>query len=690
MLASLSFAPLLPLPVLLVLAGLGLLVLAPGLIRRQRGAVLRALALLVLMALLADPQLRLEEREDVATVVALVVDESASQTLGNRAAVTAAARAALVARLPEIGNIDLRIIEASDTTEDGTRLFEALSRGLETVPPERLGAVIALSDGLAHDVPETLDALGIAAPFHLLLTGRADEFDRRIAVTEAPRFSLVDQAQTIAYQVLAEGSGGPDRPAEVVVRRDGEEIDRRLATPGTTVRLPVTVTHAGETLVEIALQPAEGELSDVNNRAVIRIEGIRETLRVLLVSGEPHAGERVWRNLLTSDAAVDLVHFTILRPPDKQDGTPINELSLIAFPTRELFVDQISGFDLIIFDRYQMRNVLPPIYFQNIARYVEEGGALLVAAGPEYAGEASIARSALAEILPARPSGTWSEAGFVPRVTETGARHPVTARLPGAGGTVPAWSRWFRAIDAQIWSNDAVPALADERGAPILLLDHVGRGRVALMLSDQVWLWARNFEGGGPHLPLLRRLAHWLMGEPELAEERLTARTLGEALVIERNSLAEEAGPVTVTDPSGQSRSIALQGGEGGRFTARIPADRLGLWTVTDGALTALAHVGPLDPTEYRDVVSTPERLAPLAEVDGSVRRIGDDANAPLLPRLAMIGRSGPAAGADWIGIRRTGASVLTDVRALPLASGLAVLAVCLALLAGLWWREGR
>ena len=147
---------------------------------------------------------------------------------------------------------------------------------------------------------------------------------------------------------------------------------------------------------------------------MVSIDGVRDKLRVLLVSGEPHAGERTWRNLLKSDASVDLVHFTILRPPEKQDGTPINELSLIAFPTRELFQQKIKEFHLIIFDRYARQGVLPIIYFDNIARYVQEGGAVLVAAGPDYASPTSIWRTPLEQILPAEPSGR-TDRDAVPR-----------------------------------------------------------------------------------------------------------------------------------------------------------------------------------------------------------------------------------------------------------------------------------
>ena len=167
-----------------------------------------------------------------------------------------------------------------------------------------------------------------------------------------------------------------------------------------------------------------------------------------MVSGQPYPGLRVWRNLLKADPAVDLVHFTILRPPEKQDGTPIRELALIAFPSRELFEVKLKEFDLIIFDNYSRRGLLPLIYLENIARYVEEGGALLEAAGPQFAEPLSLYRTPLARVLPGRPTGETFERGFRPVVTEAGQRHPVTAGLAAASGE-PDWGRWFRQLDVE-------------------------------------------------------------------------------------------------------------------------------------------------------------------------------------------------------------------------------------------------
>ena len=313
-------------------------------------------------------------------------------------------------------------------------------------------------------------------------------------------------------------------------------------------------------------------------------------------------GERTWRNLLKSDANVDLVHFTILRPPEKQDGTPINELSLIAFPTRELFQQKINEFQLIIFDRYARQGVLPIIYFDNIARYVREGGAVLVAAGPDYASPTSIWRTPLDSVLPAEPSGNLTEVAFKPMLTDLGKRHPVTRGLDG-GLADPNWSRWFRIVDTRTVNGTSVMHGPDDK--PLMVLSREGEGRVALLLSDHIWLWARGYEGGGPQIDLLRRLSHWLMKQPDLEEEALRLTAGPRKLTIQRQTMADAAGEITLTAPSGTTRTFALDQESPGVWRKTVDANELGLWRATDGKLTALANLGPANPREFSEVTST-------------------------------------------------------------------------------------
>jgi hypothetical protein len=409
---------------------------------------------------------------------------------------------------------------------------------------------------------------------------------------------------------------------------------------------------------------------------------------VLLVSGEPHAGERTWRNVLKSDAAVDLVHFTILRPPEKQDGTPINELSLIAFPTRELFEEKIGEFDLIIFDRYQSRGVLPIVYYDNLARYVREGGAVLVAAGPDYAANGSLYRTPLGPVLPAVPTGEIIEQPYRATISEVGMRHPVTRDLPGSRSDPPAWSEWFRLVDTDAIAGDI--AMTGPDGRPLLVLAHEGEGRVAMLLSDHAWLWARGYDGGGPHAALLRRLLHWLMREPELEEEALTAHSEGRTLVVERQTLADTPPEVAVTGPTGEPEPMTLTEAEPGLWRGTIEDAPLGLHRAESGALTALAHVGPANPAEFQDVISTTERLAPIADATGGSSRRLSGQNNDQIPRIATVSSRAPAEGRDWIGLRRSEQTVLKSVDQLPLLGGLLGLALLVGAFAALWYREAR
>jgi hypothetical protein len=657
-------------------------------VSRSRGAVVRALALALIVLALANPSLTREDRDPLSSVAVVVVDKSPSQNFGERARQTEEARAAIVGRLSRVPGLDVRVIEAgqSDGETDGTRLFTALGSALADVPSDRIAGAIMITDGRVHDVPADASALGFAAPVHALITGSKDERDRRVALIAAPRFGIVGQSQTVTYRVEDQGAG--QTTAQVTVRRDGDVIETRTVAVGRPQQADIPIPHAGANIVEIEAAPLPDELTTVNNRAVVTIDGVRDKLRVLLVSGEPNAGERTWRNLLKSDASVDLVHFTILRPPEKQDGTPINELSLIAFPTRELFQQKIGEFQLIIFDRYAHQGVLPIMYFDNITRYVRDGGALLVAAGPDYASPTSIWRTPLDAILPAEPSGSVTERGFHARLTELGKRHPVTRDLEGSDSDPPHWSRWFRLVDTRNGTGTAVMQGPDKK--PLLILSREGEGRVALLLSDQLWLWARGFEGGGPHLDLLRRLSHWLMKEPDLEEEALRLTASGHELLVRRQTMAEEVADVTLTSPSGATRTLKLAPVEPGVWQGSVPANELGLWRATDGKLNALVSIGPANPREFAEVTSTTNVLQPIAAATGGDSRRLDNGSGVSVPRILAVRSGDTYHGDDWIGLKMRDASVVRGIGVLPVFAGLLGLLLLLGSLVGTWAREGR
>jgi hypothetical protein len=679
-----AFAPHITPGLLWALIAVAVILTGYAFFARARGAWTRALALLVLILAVANPLIVRQSREPLSDIVAIVVDHSQSMDIGSRRADADKAVAELKKKLAGEKNLDVRVavVTTNASGEDnGTQAFTALNALLADVPPSRVAGAILVTDGEVHDAPAKL---GGGAPLQALIVGRRGERDRKLTVVDAARYAIVGQTAQIVVRVddLGGGKGGPTR---VALRIDGSDAGALSVLLGRNTPISVPIAHEGESVVEIEAEPGPQELTLQNNRAVVAINGVRDRLRVLLISGEPNAGERVWRNLLKGDPSVDLVHFTILRPPEKQDETPLKELSLIVFPTQELFAEKLDGFDLVIFDRYSEHGILPLAYFENISAYVYNGGALLVSAGPEFAGPMSIYRTPLAAVLPAQPGGEIVTRPFKPVVTPDGLAHPVTRDLPGANTdkTPPSWGRWFRLIGAEKITGATVMSGNDK---PLLVLDRIGKGRVAELLSDQGWLWARGFEGGGPEAELLRRLAHWLMKEPELEEERLTAAIAGGDIVIERRTMAAAAAPVILTDPSGKQTSIALSKIEPGIWRGQAKADELGLYRVTDGKLSAVAAAGPLNPKEVADMRASDAILRPVAEQSGgSVHWLADG-----MPDIRRIERGHRMAGDDWIGIAANKASRVTSVEQTPLLPAWAALLLLLGTLMLAWRQEGR
>ncbi len=687
--ANIVWSPLVPWEFLTALGILAALILVYGAFRRARGVIWRALSIAILLAALFNPSLVYEEREPQSDIAVIVVDDSPSQQIGDRRQKRDAALASIERRLRSEPNLEMRVIHAGAAARDGaddpgTRLFEAVSRALGDVPRERLAGVILLTDGQVHDA-DTAESLGLKAPVHALLTGARNEADRRLVVQAGSPYAIVGKPIEIKFRV--EDAPGAKGTARVTIRRDGN--------PARTVTVPVngegkaeiTLNRAGPTVLEIEAEPGPDELTLDNNRAVLTLNGVRDRLKVLLVSGEPHPGERTWRTFLKSDPSVDLVHFTILRPPEKQDNTPLNELALITFPVRELFEVKLNQFDLVIFDRYRRRGVLPVSYYANIAEYVRKGGGLLLAAGPPDATSLSAFQTPLGEVLPAQPTGQVIETGYRPALTTSGKRHPVTAELSGAPEGGEKWGRWFRQIEATAKGGTVLMEGPGKR--PLLILAREGEGRVAVLLSDQIWLWARGFEGGGPEAELLRRISHWLMKEPELEENDLRASVRGNRLEVVRRSLETGKKSVTVIAPSGKETTLDLTEEAAGRAIGSMPIEGPGLYRVKDKNKIAFAAAGAPNPLESSDVRTTDAKLAPIAQATGGgIFWLAD--GQPEIRRQAAGRPMKGAANDSWLGLQANESFVVMGTRRVPLAPAFAVLALVLLPLAFGWWREGR
>ena len=686
---TLLFDPFLPWPVVWIAIAFAVAFVVFAIWRGLSGWWLRGAALAVLLLAISNPSLQVEDREALSDIVILVVDESASNAIDVRPEQITEAVGDIEASIANLANTELRLVTLEDADENqGTLLMGAVSDAMAEEPRARLAGVIMLTDGQLHDIERAPD---LPAPLHALLTGEEDDWDRRLIVRNAPAFAIIGEPVMLTLRIEDQGAV-PGNPSEVEIKIavDGGE-ERSFNVPvGQDLEVPVTLQHGGMNVIQFTVPGAEDELTTRNNAAVVQINGVRDRLRVLLVSGEPHAGERTWRNLLKSDASVDLVHFTILRPPEKQDGVPVNELSLIAFPTRELFLEKVSEFDLIIFDRYKRRGILPSLYLDNVRQYVENGGAVLVAAGPDFASADSIYRTPLSEIIPAAPTGRVRDELFLPEVTDIGQRHPVTEGFmpeiddaADAEGVQP-WGRWMRLIDVRASRGATVMSGADEQ--PLLVLDRVGEGRVALLASDHAWLWSRGFEGGGPQLELLRRLAHWMMKEPDLEEEALTVTTEGQTMTITRRTLGDSAGDVEIEGPDGALTLVPLDEVSPGRFSTVWEGPEIGLYRLSDGVEETVIALGPSAPREFEETIASGAILTnAVAATEGGVLNLSDG-----VPDIRRVREGRNAAGRGWIGITPRDAYLTADIRVSPLLPAWLMLLLASLLAVGAWLYEGR
>ncbi len=688
--SEITFEPAFPLALVIGVATLAFLAAILSIIRYPASAPFRLAALAAFAGLLFNPMLRIAERTPLDDIAVIIVDESASNHLDDRKGTADAAAAAIESRLNSLGGVE--IIRSVVGGAEESRLGEAVAAAIGDNPGARLGGVFVITDGQATDRISTERLTIASAPIHILTTGRKGEIDRKVTLTKSPRYGIVNEGAEISFRIddLGADEAAIDGRGEAIValRVDGEEVLRQPVPVGAEVSFVAPLPHPGRTVIELEAETAEGELTAKNNIVVLPVSAIRDRLRVLLISGEPHAGERVWRNLLKSDPAIDLVHFTILRPIEKaqSDNALERELALIEFPQDELFIEKLTEFDLVIFDRYTYRGVLNSYHFDNLARYVEGGGAVLVSSGPEFSGVLSLAgRRNFSFILPATPSGEEIDEAYRPKISETGRKHPVTSGLPEE----EYWGRWLRIMPAAKRSGETLMTGAGEN--PLLILDRVGEGRVGLIQSDHVWLWARGFDGGGPHAELLRRIAHWLMKEPDLEEEQLLLSEIEGALVVERRTISPAAPSATLTLPNGDQRDVALSASRPGVFEARLQDAPRGLYRAVSDDLFAIGAVGLAAPPEFENVVSTSAKLRPLADLTGGGVFPQMKDGRTDFPEIRRINaRTRERAGANWAGLIERNAYRTDSVSDRPAAAPWIWLMFLGISLAGAWLVEGR
>jgi uncharacterized membrane protein len=651
-----SFAPLLPWPALYALGALAALATLPALILQASGAWLRLAGFTFLLITLAGPDWVTNTTKPVPSIVLLLTDHSQSMQLGNRAALAAQAASTL---RTSAGAIDLRTIDIPPAEAGGTSLFAALQSALATIPTTQLAGIIAITDGEISDPPPA----ALPAPFTALLTARAEETDRELRLTNPPAYGLAGQTVPLTLTVLDHGASDTGQPAAVTITEDGIPIPTPPFIIGQAQTIPLPIPHAGPIIITATAALLPGEVSPLNNTTAFTLTGIRKRLNVLLISGHPSPAERTWRVLLKSDPAIRLIHFTILRLPDETLDAAPQDIALVPFPVEQLFNTDINKFDLIILDDFSAGGLLPPEDLENITNFVTNGGALLTEAGPEFESPDSLANSPLGPVVPATPlpDGTITQA-FSPAITPTGTRHPVTA--PFAGAPLAPWP----SLQAATPTAGTV-LMTGPNNLPLLILADAGKGRTGLLLSDQFWLWTKAAPHAGPALPLLRRIVHFLLREPALEPESLTAAISRGQLTIHLQTLNPiPPASAAVTTPDGTTTQRPWHQASPGQFIAQMPAAAPGLYRVTAGPFTAYAASAAANAAEYQDLAATAHILSPLAK---NIIWLGSTPTPPL-PTL----------------ITQRHATQITGTKKAPLLPPACSLLVALTLLIGAWWRE--
>lgn len=687
---SFEWSPHLNLIYYLMLAMLAGAVVVLAYWRRMKEFGWRAAFFIVLVFVLLNPIILNEIRQQLPDKLVVVLDESASQKIAGRDKVADAALDYIKTTLAKDSNVEPIIIRSGAGPEgsESTDLFNVLRNNMASIPLSQVAGTVFITDGEVHDVPKDLGALARLAPFHTVLTGKKDEFDRKITVVSSPKYGVLNEKVTIRIR-LDEFGRTRSTPSTVTIKQDGKTASVASLTPGQEQDFTFAIAHPGQNILEFIIPPEEGEMSAANNNSAVIINGIRDRLRVLLVSGSPHMGERVWRNLLKSDPAIDLVHFTILRSMFNSNPAPESQLSLIPFPMDELFLKKIDGFDLIIFDRYQNDGgVMPPFYFTNIANYIRKGGALLIAlnTGDQRVQHADggFINSEIDYSLPVQQLGPDTlRLPFRPALTTLGGMHPVTADLMRLFRE-KAWGPWYAQADAAPRGGQVLMTGIDKK--PLLVLDKVGTGRVAALTSDNFWLWSKSGDLSGPYVDLLRNVSHWLMKEPELEDDYIKAEARGNSITVSERDLTPEAKSVLMKTPSGVEKLIPMSEREPGWIKATVRGDETGIYSFDNGLKKAFVVVGTARNEEFSDVHTTEDKLKPVVEqTQGAMIWYQENQRFKMrdvTPTSHVMGSD------DWLGLKRNGAYTIDNVESISLLPNFLSLLIILLGAVWMWWRE--
>ncbi|HUB09636.1 MAG TPA: glutamine amidotransferase [Myxococcales bacterium] len=696
---------------LLAAAALSVWLAARGLAReRHRGRraallSLRAVSALALAALLLEPGIRLLQTMRVKSRLLVLLDSSRSMGFpaespqGNDVPPTRGQAAArwfadhrgdfrdLEGRFrveyytfgADTASADLqRLATAATPTGARTDILGALQSAFEgsgASAGRKVAAALVVSDGtdnvgLAAGVgPHEKAALErLGAPVSTVLVGEGGLRDLSIAAVKVDDFAFVRNSVTAEVQVASQGFSGESVP--VTLTREGRVVGtQQITLEAGRHRYPVTFKFVPDQTgrfvytVSVPVQPGEA-VADNNKRAFV-LKVIRDRVRVLLVAGRPSWDVRFLRGLLHQDPNVDLVSFFILRDATDETQASTSELSLIPFPTEEIFRQQIDTFDLVILQNFAWRpyfrqgpDVSP--YFPDIRRYVLGGGALLMIGGDNSFGEGHYDETELGDVLPVTSVGLPPPLDpFTVRLTEEGKRHPVMSLVEGGEANARLWASLpalpgLNLVRAKPGARVLLehPLLsAGGQNAPVLVVADEGRGRSMALTTDSSWYWSLPAEGRGLSNRSYERFwnnaIRWLVRDPDLTQisveaERHTVEP-GQPAAFVVKARQADYGPA-----AGAEVSLKLLDSETGKQVAQARGV-----AGTDGS--ARLELANLPPGAYRAVAGATLGGSDLGSGEDvvAVRQSGIETDDPL-PRPELLQQIAKITGGSYAELPRS------------------------------------
>ena len=622
--ANLYFEPYFPIFFVVLISICFFILILSSIINKSSGIFLRLSLFILLIFLILKPGYRIEKMKNENDIVTFVIDKTKSQKISKRIEEIDIVFQKMLSELTKYKDLDILeiIIDNNKVTKrygslqeiinnsvreevinkmtNSTEIINNLENNINEYPSQRVSSVFILTDGQIHDLKSNVAFEKFDVPIYFLLIGEQKVDDRKVSIISHPEFGYLDE--NINIQVIANDFKSDEKATLELSIHNGIKLEKKIIVKNNEVNnIKLKLKRHGPNFIKVSTPKRDGELSELNNSQLINISGVRKKLRVLLISGAPYMGTRVWRNFLKSDTSVELIHMTVLRPPEKNDNTPLDELSLIPFPIKELFEEKLDNFQLIIFDNFEGKKVLTPLYFQNLIRFVDEGGAILEITGPAYNSKSSLFRTEIGRILPGIPSGKVIRKEFKPRLTNLGKKHPITDSLFKNNFE---YGSWFEMNDILEVDSDSQVLLSGLNNKPLLAVKKVNNGRVAQIYSHNIWLWSKTESNkGGPYNQLIKNLAHWLMKEPTLEENKLKLKVLNDSILIEKSFLIDpksEKLNLTIIDPDGKKYKRNLIKTEN-KYTTAFRFKKNGFYLIYDGDNEKGIFTNNQDKKEFQD-----------------------------------------------------------------------------------------